>query len=287
MTRPTELPFTFGVNQYTTTPWSFEQDVEHYTGAGVTVIEVCQDKLDRNPQRAAAQLDQAVGAGLRISSVQASVRAMVPSAGQPQPTDRQQRLDAFRGCVELVAPYAPEAVFVTNTGPAPQGNMSDAIRQTVTDHQELAGVAAEHGVRIGLEPLNPVSLNQETAIWTLQQALDVIAEVDRDNVGICFDTWNLWQNPNLPEAIAAAGEQLFLLQVSDWRTPRSGADRRNVGTGEIPTGRLLHAVYDAGYRGACVVEILSHGVPDSVYDTDLDEVLRLNRAAVEQAWQAG
>lgn len=50
MTRPTELPFTYGVNQYTTTPWSFEQDVEHYTGAGVTVIEVCQNKLDRNPQ---------------------------------------------------------------------------------------------------------------------------------------------------------------------------------------------------------------------------------------------
>ena len=123
-------------------------------------------------------------------------------------------------------------------------------------------MAAEHGVRIGLEPLNPVSLNQETAIWTLQQALDVIAEVDRDNVGICFDTWNLWQNPNLPEAIAAAGEQLFLLQVSDWRTPRSGADRRNVGTGEIPTGRPPHAGSDDGY-------------------------LRLNRAAVEQAWQAG
>ncbi|MGC5246214.1 sugar phosphate isomerase/epimerase family protein [Gordonia sp. DT219] len=284
MTHPAQLPFAYAVNQFTTTGWSFDDDVAHCTDAGIGVIEVCQDKLDPDPHRAAAQLERAVGSGLSISSVQASVRAMFPSAGQPRPTDHRQRLDAFEQCVQLVAPYAPDAVFVTNTGPAPAGNMAEAIRQNIVDHRELADVATDHGVRIGLEPLNPVSLNQETAIWTLQQGLDLIREVNRENVGICFDTWNLWQNPDLLGAIADAGDRLFLLQVSDWRTPRSGADRRSVGDGEIPTGRLLHALYDAGYRGPCVLEILSDGVPDPVSDGDLDEVLRVNRAALERAW---
>ncbi|MFC9970407.1 sugar phosphate isomerase/epimerase family protein [Spirillospora sp. NPDC127200] len=178
MSRPSALPFEYGVNEYTTTPWSFEEDVRHYT-------------------------------------------------------------------------------------------------------------AAEHGVRIGLEPLNPVSLNQETAIWTLRQALDLVEQVDRENVGVCLDTWNLWQDGDLLDGVRAAGDRIFLLQVSDWRTPRSGADRRDVGTGEIPTGRLLHAVYDAGYRGPCILEIFSQDVPDSLYDTDLDELLRADRAALEDAWSRG
>ncbi|MQY03721.1 sugar phosphate isomerase/epimerase family protein [Actinomadura macrotermitis] len=285
MSRPSELPFAYGVNQYTTLPWSFEEDVEHYAGAGIGVIEVCQDKL--HPDRAKAQLDLIAQAGLTIRSVQPSVRAMVPSAGQPEPKGREERLEAFRRCVELVAPYAPGAVFVTNTGPAPKGDMAEALRQTVVDHRELSAVAEAHGVRIALEPLNPVSLNQETAIWTLRQGLDLVADIGRADVGICVDTWNLWQDDRLVAGLQDAGDRVFLLQVSDWRTPRSGADRRSVGTGPIPTGRLLHAVYDAGYRGPCVLEIFSSGVPDSLYDTDLDRLIRDNRTAVEQAWATG
>ncbi|WP_181699988.1 sugar phosphate isomerase/epimerase [Nocardia sp. GTS18] len=277
------MPFDYSVNQFTTTPWSFEQDVAHYTEAGIGVIEVCQDKLDAD--RSKEQLVAAVAAGLAIQSVQPSVRTMIPSAGQPEPKQLPQRLAVLRSCVELVAPFAPGAVFVTNTGPAPGGDMVEAIAQTVSGHRELAAVAADRGVRIALEPLNPISLNQESAIWTLRQGLDIVDEIDRDNVGICFDTWNLWQDGNVLDSLRAAGDRIFLLQVSDWRTPRSGADRRSVGTGAIPTGQLLHAVYDIGYRGPCVLEILSQGVPDSVYDTDLDELLHTNRAALDKSWQ--
>lgn len=192
----------------------------------------------------------------------------------------------FRRSVERIAPHAPGAAFVTNTGPAPGGNIADAIEQVIADHRELAAVAANHGVRIALEPLNPVSLNLETAIWTYEQALHVVREVDRENVGICVDLWNLWQDAGLVSGIRSSPDRVFLLQASDWRTPRSGADRRSVGTGEIPVGRLLHAAYDAGYRGPCVVEIFSQGVPDSLYDGDLDELVRSNRAALEEAWKA-
>lgn len=286
MSHPAELPFAFAVNQYTTLPWSFEQDVRRYAESGVEAMELCQDKLDSDSARATAQLEGDVEAGLTICSVQPSVRTVVPSVSQPHPTDPRERLAAFRSCVEQIAPYAPGAVFVTNTGLAPEGNVAEAIRRTVRAHRELADVAAAHGVRIALEPLNPVSLNQETAIWTVQQALSIVEEVGEEEVGLCFDTWNVWQNPDLLDAMAQARERIFLLQVSDWRTPRSGADRRTVGTGLIPTGRLLHALYENGYRGPCVLEIFSQGVPDSLYDTDLDELLRVNRAALGRAWRA-
>ena len=162
--------------------------------------------------------------------------------------------------------------------------MADAITHAVSAHKELAAIAADNGVRIALEPLNPVSLNQESAIWTYRQALNIVEEVGDDHVGICVDLWNLWQDCEFVNDLSASSERMFLLQVSDWRTPRSAMDRRRVGTGDIPIGELLHAVYDAGYRGPCVVEIFSEDVPDSLYDTDLHDVLAANRSALHRAW---
>lgn len=163
--------------------------------------------------------------------------------------------------------------------------MADAIAQTISSHQELAAIAADHGVRIALEPLSPVTLNQESAIWTYRQALQIVEAVDDDRVGICVDLWNLWQDCQFAEQLHASAERMFLLQVSDWRTPRSGMDRRSVGTGQIPIGDLLHVVHEAGYRGPCVLEIFSQDVPDSLYDTDPRELLSVNRTALERAWQ--
>ncbi|MDQ1069053.1 sugar phosphate isomerase/epimerase family protein [Streptomyces canus] len=288
MNSPTPpFPFPYGVNQFTTMPWSFEEDLKHYADLGVEAIELCETKLDHDRDRAKAQLASVAGAGLPISSVQPLVRTVFPSETQPEPADRRDRLDRFRRSVELMAPFAPGAVFVTNTGPAPDGNLHEAIRQVVTHHRELADIAADHGARIALEPLNPVLLNAETAIWTYRQALDIVQEVDRENVGVCLDLWNLWQDPDLVPRLADAPDRLFLLQVSDWRTPRSRMDRRGVGTGDIPVGQLLHAAYDVGYRGPCVLEIFSDNVPDSLYETDLEDLLRTNRTALEVAWRTG
>ncbi|MFI5677298.1 sugar phosphate isomerase/epimerase family protein [Streptomyces cellulosae] len=284
---PPPFPFPYGVNQFTTMPWSFEEDLAHYSRLGVEAIELCETKLDQDPDRAKAQLASVAEAALPISSVQPAVRTVFPSETQPEPADRRDRLDRFRRSVELIAPFAPGAVFVTNTGPAPDGNLHEAIRQVVAHHRELADIAADHGVRIALEPLNPVLLNAETAIWTHRQALDIVQEVERENVGVCLDLWNVWQDPDLVPRLADAPDRLFLLQVSDWRTPRSRMDRRSVGTGDIPVGQLLHAAHSAGYRGPCVLEIFSDNVPDSLYETDLDDLLRANRAAVESAWRTG
>ncbi|WP_030244465.1 MULTISPECIES: sugar phosphate isomerase/epimerase family protein [unclassified Streptomyces] len=287
------LPFAYGVNQFTTMPWSFEEDVERYARLGVEAMELCEAKLGargdggESPGLARAQLAAVADAGLPISSVQPAVRTVFPSRTQPEPTDRRDRLARFRRSVELIAPVAPDAVFVTNTGPAPDGNLHRAVDGVIAHHRELAGIAAEHGVRVALEPLNPVLINTETAIWTYRQALDIVQEVDRENVGVCLDLWNLWQDSELTATLDTAPDRLFLLQVSDWRTPRSPMDRRTVGTGDIPVGPLLRAVHGAGYRGPCVLEIFSDQVPDSLYETDLHELVRANRTALDAAWRTG
>ena len=177
--------------------------------------------------------------------------------------------------------------FITNTGAHPKGDMAAAMRITEWALKDLAPIAANHGVRLALEPLNPTSVNVESAIWTVDQALAIIEATGRDEVGLCLDYWNIWQNAAIDQAIARAGDRIFTVQASDWRDPRSFADRIVPGDGVMQLGALLRATRAAGFTSLCVVEIFSNDVADSLYDTDLDAVVTRSRAGLERAWTGG
>lgn len=276
------MPFPFGVSEFTTMPWTFDEDVEQYANLGVDAIEVCEIKLD--DRRYAEQLALITNHQLAISAVQPLVRTFFASQMQSQPTGLESRTARLRQTIERIAPFIPGTVFIVNTGAPPKGNVAEATNVVIGQLQNLSDLAADHGVRIALEPLNPTAMNTETAIWTVGQALDIVDAVDRSNVGICLDLWNSWQDPGINDEIRRAGNRIFALQVSDWRTPRSSGDRIIPGHGSIPLGSLLQTVHETGYRDACTVEIFSQDVPDSLYDTDLRAVVQESRKGLNLAW---
>ncbi len=276
--------FQFGVSQFTTNPWAFERDVETYARLGVSAIEVCEAKLD--PAKISEQMARVKDAGLEITSVQPVTRTLFPSLSQPEPTDIGERMARFQQTIESLAPFVPGVAFVTNTGIPPGGNMQEVLDTAAAEYKKLARFAADHGVKVALEPLNASIANIETAIWTLQQAMQVVDAVGEDSFGICLDCWNVWQNAGLLEAIRDCGPKIFVVQISDWRTPRSFLDRLVPGQGEIPLPEFLRAVHDAGFRGAYSVEIFSSGVPGALWDSDLEQVILGSKAGMERAWRA-
>lgn len=277
------MPLLFGVSEFTTHPWPFERDVETYARLGVDAIEVCEFKLD--PERLAEQMRLPAAHGLQITSVQPSTRTLYPSQSQPEPEDIGERMARFRQTIETLSPYTPGVAYVTNTGIAPDGNIQQALDTAVSEYGKLADFAARHGVRLALEPLNAAIMNIETAIWTLPQAIQVVDAVGRDNFGICLDCWNVWQNAGLDDAIADCGDRIFVVQISDWRTPRSFQDRLIPGQGEIPLAPFLKAVRETGYAGAYSVEIFSSDVPDALWEGDLEQVIRDSRAGIKAAFE--
>ncbi len=280
-----QAPFQFGVSEFTTWPWSFEQDVETYARLGVETIEVCEFKLADQPARIPERVALIGQHGLTASSVQPATRTLFPSQSQPEPIDVPARMARFRQAIETFAPLLPGAPFVTNTGIAPNGNIQRLLDVAVTEYRAAADFAREHGARVAFEPLNPTIMNVESAIWTLDQAMDLVAAVDRDNFGICFDTWNIWQNAGIVESIRACGDRIFVVQLSDWRTPRSFQDRLVIGQGAIPLPPLLRAIHESGFRGAYALEIFSGDVPDALWKADLSKVIEDSRAGLEAAWQ--
>ena len=276
--------YIFGVSEFTTQPWSFEQDVERYARLDVDTIEVCEAKLDE--RRVNEQLAHVERVGLTISSVQPAVRTLFPSLSQPEPKDVPARMARFRGTIERFGGMAAEVPFVTNTGIPPNGNIQQVLDSAAVEYRALADFASDRGARIALEPLNASIMNEETAIWTLAQAMQVVDAVDRANFGICLDAWNVWQNADLEATIRACGGRIFVVQLSDWRTPRSFQDRLIVGQGDIPMASFLRAVHESGFRGAYSVEIFSSDVPDALWQSDLVKVITDSRAGLDAAWHA-
>ena len=279
--------YQFGVSEFTTNPWSFEQDVEHYARLGVEFLEVCEIKLAEDDARAAEQLALIGQYGLKISSVQPAVRTLFPSQSQPVPQDVPGRMVRFRRTIERFQNVAVDVPFITNTGIPPNGNVQGVIDTAVREYRALADFARDRGVRVALEPLNAAIMNVESSIWTLQQGLRIVQAVDRPNFGICLDIWNIWQNADVLAAIEACGRQqrTFIVQLSDWRTPRSYQDRLIPGQGEIPLPTFLRSIHESGYRGPYEVEIFSGGIPDALWDGDLSQVIMESRAGFDRAWQ--
>lgn len=254
-----------------------------YAHLGVQAIEVCEIKLD--PDKIEEQMRLPAMHGLQITSVQPKTRTLFPSRSQPEPQEIGPRMACFRETITRLAPFTHGVAYVTNTGIPPDGNIQAALDTAVWEYRDLADFAAFHGVKIALEPLNAAIMNIESAIWTLPQAMQIVEAVDRDSFGICLDCWNVWQNAGLSDAIRACGDRIFVVQVSDWRTPRSFEDRLVPGQGEIPLSDFLRAVRETGYTGAYSVEIFSQGVPDALWEGDLERVVRDSQAGVMNAWQ--
>ncbi len=274
--------YLFSLSEFTTNPWSFEEDIDHYSKLGVDAIEVCEAKLHSSglPE----QLELLEQSGLAVSSIQPACRTLFPSESQPTPEVVSSRVSRFRQTIRDLASIADTVPFVTNTGRPPNGNGQLVLDTAVREYGDLADFAADFGAKIALEPLNPTIMNVESAIWTLEQAMLVVHAVDRHNFGVCLDFWNIWQNPAVESAIESCGDRIFVTQVSDWRMPQSYQDRLVPGQGEIPLPRLISATMRAGYRGAYEVEIFSQGVPDSLWAGDLVELIRNCREGMDAAW---
>lgn len=274
----------FGVSEFTTWPWSFEHDVQRYAAHGIDAIELCEFKLNRDDYR--PQLRSIERSGLTVSSVQSTVHSLFPDSLAPSPTDPDDRIRHMKRAIERMAPHVPVGTpFVVITGAAPGGNTELVYEKCLTAFFELAEFAAGHGVRMAYEPLNPVLFNTDTALWGLDQALELVRRVDHPALGICLDTWNVFQTPDLHNVIRACGERILLVQVSDWHRPRSGADRISLGDGSIDNAAIIRTVREAGYAGPFVLEIFSsESLPNSIWRADLDAVLDKNAIAFARLW---
>lgn len=245
----------FGVSQYTTLPLTFEQDLALFREAGIEYVEVCEGKLDeKNP---GAQLQTLKDMGFSVSSVQPKLHSLFPDFPRPEPVSPKERIAFLRKTMELFGRYFPGTTIVSITGAVPNGDYDLGYRTAAVEYREAAKVAADNGVRLAIEPLNPILMNVDTFIGSLAQAGRIIDSVDHPACGLFADVWHFWEDTGAPEQIARYGTKIFGVHVNDWRDPRAFGDRVLPGDGCIPLVPLLRAIRATGYDGAYTLELFS------------------------------
>jgi sugar phosphate isomerase/epimerase len=279
----TSTKLSFGMSQYTTWPLTFEQDLELYLKEGIEFIEVCEGKLDAtNPE---PQLQRLKETGMKVSSVQPRLHSLFPDVPRPEPKSPSERMARLKETIKLFGRHFPGTTLVTIPGAAPDGDYDLAYRTAAIEYDEVAKVAADNGVRIALEPLNPVLMNADTFLCSLAHAGRVIEEVDHPSFGLFVDVWHIWEDVAAPALIKKYGDKIFGVHVNDWRTPRAFGDRYQPGDGEMPLVDLVKAIRSTPYDGTYTLELFSETRLAGSLWLDPAKTVRDGKLAFEKIWK--
>ena len=146
----------------------------------------------------------------------------------------------------------------------------------------MVPAADRAGVKLAIEPLQPMYADTRSAINTLRQANDLAITFDSPFLGVAVDVYHVWWDPDLEKEIrrSAAHTCLFAFHVCDWLTPTRDMlnDRGLMGEGCIPVKEIRGWMESAGFNGFNEVEIFS----DRYWATDQDEFLEKIKEAYLQ-----
>ena len=183
-------------------------------------------------------------------------------------------LDETRKSIDMAAALGTSVLTVVTGGTEP-GTKGIAGTQEILAERlaQVADHAAGCGVRLALEPLNPMFGGNRTCLMTVRDALNICEMIDHKALGIAVDVYHVWWDSTLAESCAAAGSRIFGYHLCDWLETTSDMllDRGMMGDGVADLKAIRGAVEDAGYAGPCEVEIFSR---DTWWKSDPDHVLK-------------
>jgi sugar phosphate isomerase/epimerase len=150
-------------------------------------------------------------------------------------------------------------VLVLVCGPPEGADVDGARARIAAGIERLLPFAADHGVRLAIEPLHPMMISERSAIVTLGEAVDLAERLGSDHVGVIVDAYHVWWDPRLYEEIARAGRRILGYHVADWLVPTTDRlqGRGMMGEGVIELERIRAAVEAAGYDGPIEVEVIN------------------------------
>jgi D-psicose/D-tagatose/L-ribulose 3-epimerase len=164
---------------------------------------------------------------------------------------RRRGVDYYRSLVDLgVEVRSPAVLFV----PAAEGRTSpleDPEREwewARDSAMEVARYAEDRGVRVAVEPLNRY---ESYLVTRVDQALQFVREVGRQNVGIAVDSFHMNIEEHDPEAcVRSAADLLMEIQLAD-------SNRLGPGLGHLNLAGIVSAGREVGFSGPYILEFVA------------------------------
>jgi sugar phosphate isomerase/epimerase len=242
------------LNLMTVNHWSLAEAVDRCAAAGIETVAPWRHQYEDAGEAART----IAAAGLQVSSLCRGGFFTAPDADE----------DNRRAVEEAAALGAPVLVLVC--GP-PTGRDLAAARATIAAGIErLLPYAAQHGVRLGIEPLHPMMVGERSAIVSLGEALTLAGRL---GAGVIVDAYHVFWDPELEPLLRGAGDLIAGYHVSDWLVPTPDllAGRGLMGDGIIDLPHIGALVDAAGYDGPIEVEVINPAL--AAHDDLLGDIL--------------
>ncbi len=274
----------FAVSEFSTMPLSFDEDLAAYVAGGAAGIGLAEAKLPEGQDtESLAKLRES---GLKATICLPAGLSVLPLPPFPGPDDPQERIASLCASVRRLAAFEPETVLCL-TGPVGDRDPQEARRIVVEGLREISRTAQQAGVLVALEPIHASARDDFTMVDNIPDVVDLLDEVG-EPMGIIFDTWHLWDTPNVLDHIREHAHRFPAVHINDWRDPTRGWDDRALpGEGIMDLPAMLGALEAGGFDGWYELEIFStETYPDSLLKLDPAEMVSRGKAGFLRAWEA-
>ena len=202
-----------------------------------------------------------IGNRVRAAGMQVAGLCRVPFLVGPLalPT-RAAIMDDFKAAIDMAAALQAPVLTIVTGGVEPRTKGVGESLKLVTDRvADAAPYAAQAGVKLALEPLNPVYGGNRSCLTTLRDALDICDAINAPNLGVAVDVYHVWWDTALPAQLLRAGPRILGYHLCDWLADTTDVllDRGMMGDGVADLPALRQSVEAAGYAGFCEVEVFS------------------------------
>ena len=141
----------------------------------------------------------------------------------------------------------------------------------VENIRRAAEIAADHGVRLGIEPLNRFETD---LVNTLDQGLRMNTDVDRPNVGLLLDTLHMnIEEKDIPASLRRAAGHIIELHACS-------SDRGTTGEDRLPWPAIVAALRDAVFRGPVVSKAFTPAIKEIARAVSIWRLLAESEAAL-------
>ncbi len=202
-----------------------------------------------------------IGARARAAGLSVAGLCRTPFLVGAEAMDRQTVIDGAKAAIDMAASLGAAVLTVVVGGVHPGTKGTAESLKILTERLgEIVPYAAGHGVKLALEPLNPVYAGNRSCLTTVRDAVDICDAIGAPNLGIAVDVYHVWWVNDLDTQLKRAGAgRIFGYHLCDWLADTHDVllDRGMMGDGFADLRAIRNSVESAGYAGPCEVEIFS------------------------------
>lgn len=251
------------INEFTTSKWTFEEDIRFYSQAGFEGIGIAREKIVGYSPGEVSRLVK--GHHLAITEV-CSIGHLVCKDLDSQKHYLKDAIDAIH-----VASAIESGPLIVLAGSEPSFDQAQSLAAFFSSIDQLLPIAEHHNIRLALEPLHPMYKASLSFLVTLSDALDFVNHYQSDYLGIWLDMHHIWWDPKVYENIIKAKGRIFGVHINDWLpNPMSLYDWGMPGQGVIPLEEILSVVASTGWQGMYSIEVISEDTAPAKYPNVLE-----------------